>query len=54
MSVYVELKKPEHRKEDLWRQHLHWWEVMSKQVDENLVRRVGDPFDFIMALNGNL
>ena len=38
MSVYVELKKPEHRKEDLWRQHLHWWEVMSKQVDENLVR----------------
>ena len=36
MSVHVELKKPEHRKEELWRQHLQWWEVMSKQVDENL------------------
>ncbi len=38
MSVYVELKKPENRKDKLWQQHLDWWEVMSKQVDENLAR----------------
>jgi len=32
--------KPEHVKEDTWRQHLAWLDVMSKQVDENFARHV--------------
>jgi hypothetical protein len=32
------LVKPAHLKDEIWRQHLAWLEVMGKQVDENLVR----------------
>lgn len=32
------LIKPEHLKDEIWRQHLAWLEVMGRQVDENLAR----------------
>jgi hypothetical protein len=38
MSDYHRPKKPEHRKDRFWEQHLRWWDVMSKQVDENLAK----------------
>lgn len=37
---YRNLKKPDHVKDYLWRQHLDWMEVVGKQMEENLrVRR---------------
>tara|TARA_R110001599_G_C12269342_1_gene661228 strand:- start:4532 stop:4816 length:285 start_codon:yes stop_codon:yes gene_type:complete len=33
---YKKLKKPAHKSEELWRQHLDWMEVMGKQVEENI------------------
>jgi len=33
------LKKPEHVKDHIWRQHLQWREVMVKQVEENIKQR---------------
>ena len=38
MADYYRPEKPAHRKDKIWEQHLRWWEVMSRQVDENLVR----------------
>ena len=35
---YSKLKKPEHLKDDTWRQHLDWMDVMGKQLDENFGR----------------
>lgn len=36
MIDYKRLKKPAHLKEDIWRQHLQWMEVVEKQLEENL------------------
>ena len=36
--VLFKLQKDELSKDEIWRQHLAWLEVMGKQVDENLVR----------------
>lgn len=33
---YKNLKKPAHIKEEIWRQHLDWMEVVGKQVEENI------------------
>ncbi|MEH6516098.1 MAG: hypothetical protein V7742_05410 [Halioglobus sp.] len=33
------LKKPDQVKEDLWRQHLNWLEVVGKQAEENFRQR---------------
>ena len=38
MPAVSESRKRETKKEKLLRQHQDWWEVMSKQVDENLAR----------------
>ena len=35
---YSKLKKPEHLKDDTWRQHLDWMDVMVRQLDENFDR----------------
>jgi hypothetical protein len=32
---YSKLKKPPQIKEDVWRQHLNWMEVVGKQLNEN-------------------
>ena len=32
------LRKPEHLKDDVWRQRLEWLDVMGKQVDQNFAR----------------
>ena len=36
---YKQLKKPARVKDDIWRQHLHWMEVVGKQLDENIAKR---------------
>ncbi|MEZ5573785.1 MAG: hypothetical protein R3E64_17470 [Halioglobus sp.] len=36
---YSKLKKPDRVKENIWRQHLDWMEVVGKQVDENFKQR---------------
>ncbi len=33
------LKKPDHVKDHIWRQHLNWMEVVGKQVAENIKKR---------------
>ena len=33
---YSKLKKPDHIKEHIWRQHLQWMEVVGKQAEENI------------------
>ena len=35
MTDHKPLKKPEHVKEYIWKQHLRWMEVVGKQADEN-------------------
>lgn len=35
MLDYKSLKKPAHIKEHIWKQHLHWMEVVGKQAEEN-------------------
>jgi len=40
MLDYDELKRREHIKEEIRRQHLQWMDVMGKQVDENFARHV--------------
>jgi hypothetical protein len=40
MSDANKLSKPEHVKDAIWRQHLAWMDVMSKQVEENFARHV--------------
>ena len=32
------LKKPEHVKEKLWREHVNWLDLGNKQVDENIAQ----------------
>lgn len=36
---YKQLKKPARVKDDIWRQHLQWLEVVGKQLDENIAKR---------------
>lgn len=36
---YKQLKRPPQISEDVWRQHLHWMEVVGKQLDENIAKR---------------
>jgi hypothetical protein len=36
---YKQLKKPARMKEEIWRQHLQWMEVVGKQLDENIAQR---------------
>jgi hypothetical protein len=36
---YKQLKKPSRVRDDIWRQHLQWMEVVGKQLDENIARR---------------
>ncbi len=36
---YDKLKKSAHVKENIWRQHLNWLEVVGKQADENIRQR---------------
>ena len=38
---YRKLKKPEHLKETIWRQHLRWLQVTGGQLDENFARHQG-------------
>ena len=38
MTVSIEARRRERRKAELSRQHQDWWEVMSKQVEENLAK----------------
>lgn len=34
------LKKPEHVKEEFWRQHLDWMDVMGKTAEQNYAQHV--------------
>jgi hypothetical protein len=36
---YEKLKKPPRIKEEIWRQHLAWMEVIGKQLRENTEKR---------------
>ncbi len=36
---YDKLKKPPRMKEEIWRQHLEWMEVIGKQLKENTEKR---------------
>lgn len=36
---HTKLKKPDHVKEHIWRQHLNWMEVVGKQVQDNIRQR---------------
>jgi hypothetical protein len=36
---YKQLKRPPQISEEVWRQHLHWMEVVGKQLDENIAKR---------------
>ena len=36
---YDKLKKPAPVKEDIWRQHLNWLQVVGKQAEENFRQR---------------
>ena len=40
MSDQEKLKKPEHLKEEIWRQHLQWMDVMSKTAEVNFAHHV--------------
>lgn len=33
-----QVKKPDHVKDHIWRQHVAWVDVVNKQLDENLKR----------------
>ena len=43
MTDHKPLKKPEHVKEHIWRQHLRWMEVVGKQADENFKKMRKQP-----------
>lgn len=32
----TQIKKPDHVKDHIWRQHVAWADVVNKQLDENL------------------
>ena len=40
MHTLEKIKKPEHVKEDIWRQRLDWLDVMGKKADENFAQHV--------------
>ena len=35
---YTKLNKPDHLKDDVWRQHLEWLSVMGRQLKDNFLR----------------
>lgn len=51
---YKKLNKPDHLKDDVWRQHLDWLSVMGRQLKDNYSRhqvRVAEDADRAQALS---